>query len=256
MTIDVFSATGQKSGTMELPKDLFEATINRGLIHQVLVRQQSNRRRAVAHAKGRSEVQGSTRKLYAQKHTGRARRGSVRSPLLRGGGKAFGPKKDRNFEKDMPKAMRRAALFACLSLKAKAGAIIGLEAYPDAVKTKDAVVLLKKLPVEFGRRIVLVTPGAHRALQLSCRNLPNVKTLHAAYLNPEDILASKHLIFLGGAVEKAVEVFAKRGTKVRVHEEAPKAVEEKSTKKTKTTKSTKKPVKKATVKKASPPPSL
>jgi len=210
MTIDVYTATGTKKGTLDLPKELFEARVNNGLIHQAVVRQQSNVRNAIAHAKSRGEVQGSAKKLYDQKHTGRARRGSVRSPLLRGGGKAFGPKKVANFEKDMPKSMRHAAVCACLSLQAKKGGILGLENYPATIKTKDAHALLKKLPVQIGRRILFVLPERHDSLHLSIRNIPNVKAIDAAYLNPLDLISSTSIIFVNGAVEKAVKIFGKK----------------------------------------------
>ncbi len=208
MTIDVYTATGTKKGTATLPASIFEAPINEGLMHQALVRQQSNRRQATAHTKSRGEVQGSTRKLFQQKGTGRARRGSIRSPLLRGGGKAFGSQKDRNYTKDMPRKMRRMALLSCLSLQAKNGAILGLEGYPDAIKTKDAATLFGKLPVELGRRILVVLPARQDSLALSVRNLPGVKTVQVPYLNPEDVLVSKHIIFLTDAIEKTEALFA------------------------------------------------
>ncbi|MDA1209046.1 MAG: 50S ribosomal protein L4 [bacterium] len=213
MTIDVYTATGTKKGTAELPASLFKATVNEDLMHQALVRQQSNRRHSIAHVKGRGEVRGSTKKLYAQKGTGRARRGSVRSPVLRGGGKAFGPRNNSNFTKDMPKAMRRAALKSCLTLQANSGAILALESYPDTIKTKDMNVLLSKLPVELGRKIVIVTSKGHTSLALSARNIPGVKTISAAYLNPEDILGAHRMIFLVDAIKTAEEVFTSEGTK-------------------------------------------
>lgn len=213
MTIDVFTAAGQKKGTMELPPELFGSHINQGLIHQALVMQQSNRRSGIAHAKNRHEVAGSTRKLYAQKHTGRARRGSIRSPLLRGGGKAFGPRKEANFDKSMPKAMRRSALFSCLSFQAKKGSILGLESYPATIKTKALAELLQKLPVDAGRKVLFVIPEKHEALFLSCRNLHNVKTILVSYLNPEDIVASRSIVFVGDAVEKAMQLFGTKGTR-------------------------------------------
>lgn len=209
MTIDVYSATGAKKGTATLPKELFEATINDGLMHQALVRQQSNRRAAIAHVKTRGEVAGSTRKLFQQKGTGRARRGPANSPLLRSGGKAFGPRKVANFEKDMPKKMRRAALASCLSLQAKSKKIIGLESYPETIKTKDVVAMLSKMPVDLGRRILVVTPETHVPLALSVRNVPGVRIINAAYLNPEDVLVSHHIIFMVDALKKAEEVFVK-----------------------------------------------
>lgn len=208
MKVDLYSATGDKKGSLELPAVMFEAPINRGLMHLALVRQHSNARRAVAHAKSRGEVRGSTRKLFQQKGTGNARRGSVRSPLLKGGGKAFGPKSRANYVKDMPQKMRRAALFSCLSLRAKDGIIVGLESYPDEVKTKTFASLCKKMALPVGRKIIVVHPGEHRGLSLSARNVKGMKTLPAAYLNPRDILEAYKIVFLADAVEAAEKVFA------------------------------------------------
>src|SRR3989338_6184434 len=140
MNADLYSASGEKKGTVALPAALFDAPVNAGLMHQAVVMQMSNRRGPIAHTKSRGEIRGSTRKLYAQKGTGRARRGAVRSPLLRGGNKAFGPKKNANFRKEMPRKMRHAALCSCLSLKAREeGVFLGLEGYPETVKTKEFV---------------------------------------------------------------------------------------------------------------------
>lgn len=207
MNVDLFTASGTKKGTLALPASMFEAAINRGLMHLALVRQQSNRRAPIAHVKHRGEVVGSTKKMYQQKHTGNARRGPIRSPLLKGGGKAFGPRSEANFTKDMPKKMRRAALFSCLSYKAKTGAVVGLENYPNEVKTKTLVTLLKKLPFDYGRKVVLVTAGSNRSLELSARNIENVKTLHVQYLNPEDILGAKLIVFLADSIPVAEKTF-------------------------------------------------
>ncbi len=213
MNIDVYSSTGAKKGTLSLPEVLFAAPVNNGLVHQALLLQQSNRRKAIAHAKNRHEVAGSTRKLYGQKHTGQARRGSIRSPLLRGGGKAFGPRSNQNFTKDMPREMRHAALAACLTLQAKKNSIFGLEGYGNDVKTKAFVTLMGKLPVELGRHILLVLPEKHEGLVRSSRNVPNVKTILVNYLNPEDVLRSRSIIFVGDSVEKAVAIFGKKKDK-------------------------------------------
>lgn len=229
MTIDVYTATGTKKGTATLPKTIFEATINEDLMHQAVMRQQSNRRAPIAHAKNRGEVQGSTRKLFQQKGTGRARRGSVRSPLLRGGGKAFGPRSIQNYQKDMPKKMRRAALFSCLSLQAKHNKIIGLENYPETIKTKDMVALLSKMPVDIGRRIIIVTPSAHNALTLSLRNIPGAKSVQAAYLNPEDVLTAHSIIFLVDAIKKAEEIFTQETKEEKDPVEAKKPTKKKAT---------------------------
>ena len=232
MTIDVYTADGQKKGTMELPAMLFAATINKGLMHQAFVRQMNNARQPIAHAKRRSEVAGSTRMLYQQKHTGRARRGGIRSPLLRGGGKAFGPRKDQNFSKDMPRAMRRAALFSCLSLQAKRGAILGLESYPEEIATKKAALLLQKLPANNARHTLFVLPGKHDGLALSTRNIPGVQTVHVGYLNPRDILAAQRIVFVADAVAKAEAMFGGKTKRTQRVEESPKKSEKKTAKKT------------------------
>lgn len=210
MKIDVFSATGTKTKSMDLPASLFESEANWGLMHQAVIMQQANRRQSAAHVQTRGEIQGSTRKLYAQKHTGQARRGSVRSPLLRGGGKAFGPRNVINYVQDMPQKMRHAALRSSLSAVAAKGSILAIESYPDTVSTKDLAALIKKLPVQYGRKILLVSPSAHKSLQLSARNVPSLKTVRAAYLNAEDVLGSMYIIFLVDAIEEADKIFGKK----------------------------------------------
>ena len=209
MKIDVYSMIGGKSGTAELPPALFEAPINESLMHLAVMMQQSNRRRPIAHAKTRGEVIGSTRKVYQQKGTGRARRGPIRTPIMKGGGKAFGPSKERNFRKDMPRLQRHAALRSSLSLQAKAGKILGLEEYGADFKTKTFFTLLQKLPVAIGRKILVVLPQHMAALERGSRNVPGVKTLLAAYLNPEDVLTAYHIVFLMEALKVAEEVFGK-----------------------------------------------
>lgn len=208
MKIDLYSSTGQKSGAIELPASMFGVEVNKGLMHLALLRQQSNRRRPIAHVKTRGEVVGSTKKLFQQKGTGRARRGPVRSPLLKGGGKTFGPRNTANFYKDMPKKMRRAALFSCLSDAAKrTGCLLALEQYPDDVKTKNFYALLKKLPLEIGRRILVVLPAHTHGIERAARNVPRVKTILAPYLNPEDIITARHIVFLADAIRVAEETF-------------------------------------------------
>ncbi len=264
MQTDLFSATGSKVKAFTLPASLFDAPVNEGLMHQALVRQQSNRRRSTAHTKSRGEVMGSTKKMFAQKHTGRARRGPVRAAGLRGGGKAFGSKKDRNYEKEMPQKMRHAALRSCLSVQAKKGAVLVLENYPETVKTKSLVALLGKLPVEQGRSLLLVTAASHAGLRLSARNITGVKTVSASYLNPEDILGSRHLIFLEEAISAAEKLFGKKEsdgqptsptqpTQPKKTKTA-KTTKTKTAKMTKTTKTTKKVVSPKNPKSESPTP--
>ncbi len=223
MKIDVYTATGQKKGTQDLPERLFGYQVNRTLIHQAILRQQGNARYAVAHAKNRSEVAGSTKKLYAQKHTGNARRGPSRSPLLRGGGKAFGPRNVTNFERDMPRAMRRAALRSCLSFQAKKGAIVGLESYPDTIKTKAVSEMITKMALKDARNVLFVLPEKHEALWLSCRNLPHVKAILVNYLNPVDVAHARAVVFVGDSIERAVVLFG--GTSERTQKRKLEVVE-------------------------------
>lgn len=210
MQIDVFSPTGAKVKSMDLPASLFGSEVNYGLMHQALVMQQSNARQSPAHVKTRGEIAGSTKKMFAQKHTGRARSGPLRSPTHKGGGKAFGPRNTQNPTKDMPKKMRHAALRSALSMQAGKKAVFGVENFPDSIKTSAVSALLKKMPVEYGRKILVVTPTAHNALYLSARNISGVKTITAGYLNVEDVLNARHLIFLTDAIAQAETLFGKK----------------------------------------------
>lgn len=226
MTIDVYTATGEKKGTVELPATLFAAPVHSALMHRMVILQRSNARRPIAHVKTRGEVVGSTRKLYQQKGTGRARRGPIRSPLLRGGGKTFGPRKERNFVLKMSKGERHAALFSCLSSAAKQGKVLGLEGYGfrqgsegqeglrGASKTKTFVAFLKKLPVPLGRKILFVLPKHMEALERGSRNVPGVKTVLASYLNPVDVLGAHSIVFLVDALRVAEETFGGKSPKI------------------------------------------
>ena len=143
MTIDVYTSTGSKKGTATLPSKLFEAPINEGLMHQAVVRVQSNRRNTVANTKKRGEISGSTRKLFQQKGTGRARHGSIRSPLWRGGGVTFGPRNEKDYSKKINKKMRTKALYTVLSQKLRDNEVLFVDALNfDAPKTKDAKAIL------------------------------------------------------------------------------------------------------------------
>lgn len=208
MKIDLYTSAGEKNGSVDLPAAVFEAPINQGLMHTALVMQQSNRRKPIAHVKSRGEVAGSTRKLFRQKGTGRARKGSANSPILRSGGRAFGPRNVRNFIKDMPRKMRRNALLSCLSSAAQNNRIIALEGYGEDPKTKTFATMLGSLPVSVGRKIIFVLPQKMNALENASRNVPGVKTLLVDYLNPEDVLGAHHIVFLVDAIKIAEEKFA------------------------------------------------
>jgi large subunit ribosomal protein L4 len=142
MKVPVYSMAGQEVSSVDLPAAVFEAKINRDLMHQAVVRQMANARQGTHKAKGRSEVNRSTAKIYRQKGTGRARHGSRRAPIFVGGGVAHGPQ-PRDYSKKMPRKMRRAALRSALSVKASNGDIVVLDDISlDIPKTKEIVSIL------------------------------------------------------------------------------------------------------------------
>lgn len=206
MKIDLYTQAGEKNGTLDLPKEMFEIPFKKDLIHQALVRQAANERINLAHTKTRAEVRGGGRKPYKQKGTGNARQGSIRSPQWRTGGVVFGPRNNRNFSKNMPKKQRRLALFSALSEKAKKNELLGLEEYKaEKPKTKDFVTLIKKLPIKRNALVVLSEKNA--VIEKSAANLKNVKIITAGYLNIRDLRDYRNIILLKDAVVKMQETF-------------------------------------------------
>ena len=192
MELPVYNMSGEQVSTHELPASIFEANINRALMHQALVRQMANARLGTHKAKTRSEVSRSTAKIYRQKGTGRARHGSRKAPIFVGGGKAHGPRPHK-YTKAMPRKMRRAALCSALSAKAEAGDIVLLEQISmDAPKTKVVATLMRTLTN--GESALLLLPERNETVEKSARNLQSVKALHANYLNIRDLLGYSKLV--------------------------------------------------------------
>lgn len=217
MKATIYTQTGEKKGEVTLNKDIFGLEVNEGLIHQAMIMQQANSRRPIAHTKTRSEVRGGGRKPHRQKGTGRARFGSIRTPIHRGGGIVFGPRNTRNFEKAMPKKQRRKALFCALSAKAGDKQIMVLEKYDEKEpKTKKFAEMLKKLPVE--RSALVVIPGKDETIQKSGRNIENAKVILANYLNIKDLLKYQSIIFLQDSLPKLEETFL-RAERSEAHRE-------------------------------------
>ncbi|MCH9037510.1 MAG: 50S ribosomal protein L4 [Chloroflexi bacterium] len=158
----------------------------RGLIHQAVTRQRANARSGTASTKTRAQVIGSTRKLFPQKGTGRARVGSVKSPLRRGGGRAFGPH-PRSYRQRMPKKMRRQAIRGALSAKASGGRLLLMEGIDlGNARTKSMVGMLEALNVHSSALVVLHQP--ERSVSLAVRNIPRVKVLQVELLNVLDLV--------------------------------------------------------------------
>lgn len=212
---DLYDQTGAKKGTLELPDSLFGQEVNEGLMHRALVRQQANARQVIAHTKTRAEVVCSKRKIQRQKGSGRARHAQRSVNIFRGGGNAFGPRNDRNFAKDMPRAQRRKALFSALSVKAGDKKIIGITEYKsDKPSTKEITNLIKKLPIE--RSVLIVTPEKDENITLSVRNIPNAKVVSAGYVNVEDLLRYDNILVFEKAVDKMMEIFKPEKVKTKV----------------------------------------
>ena len=192
---------------MTLPKEIFEKEVNADLLHQVVVSQTSNQRQVVAHAKGRGEVSGGGRKPWRQKGTGRARHGSIRSPIWIGGGVTFGPTKDRNFKKSIPKKMKKAALFMVLSAKAKEGYLIVLDNLDiEKPKTKLMSEILSKLPA--GKESsLLALPKIDEKIIRASRNIPYLEVTQAKDLNSLKLLSAKYLILPKKSIEVITETF-------------------------------------------------
>lgn len=206
MKIDLYNATGTKSGSIDLSKDLFEAKINPELMHRAVVMRLANARNAIAHVKTRSEVSATTKKMFRQKGTGNARRGSRVVTLLRGGGAVGGPRSDANFSKKMPKKERRAALFSSLTSQANDKNIFALEGLNTKIpKTKTFVDLLGKLPE--AKKYLFVLSGRDEVLEKSMRNVPGIKTIFAQYLNPLDVLHAEKICFVGDALHQTENTF-------------------------------------------------
>ncbi|GJM40048.1 MAG: 50S ribosomal protein L4 [Ardenticatenaceae bacterium] len=192
MKVSVFNIAGKEVNSVDLPAGIFEAKINRDLMHQALVRQLANARLGTHKAQGRSEVSRTGAKAYRQKGTGNARHGSKRAPIFVGGGVAHGPL-PRKYTKQMPRKMRRAALRSALSAKAVNEDIVLVEDLTlDTPKTRDMKAVVDAL-VGNDTALVLL-PDHNDNVEKSSRNLADVKTLHANYLNIRDLLGYDKIV--------------------------------------------------------------
>ena len=202
MKTELYNVKAEKVGTVELPDRVFGANWNPQLVHQALNAQVSNSRDVLAHAKGRGEVSGGGKKPWKQKHTGRARHASIRSPIWKGGGVAHGPSKDRNFTKKINKKMRQAAIFSLLSKRLKDGEVKFVDSLSfEKPKTKLASDFLKTFLKPFSKdaknvrvNALIVPDQANREIYRATRNLQNVKSLNPNALNVYDLLKYRNII--------------------------------------------------------------
>ncbi len=208
MKITVYNQEGKEAGTTLLPKEIFDVKLSPDLLYQVVVSQMANRRQVIAHTKGRGEVRGGGKKPWRQKGTGRARAGSIRSPLWRGGGITFGPSKEKIFKKKINKKMRRLALFMALSSKAKNNLLLVLDKIDlETPKTRLMAKILKNLPVKGTSLIAL--PKYEKNMILASRNLQGLHTLEARNLNAFELFSFKYLIMPNDTIKIIKETFLK-----------------------------------------------
>ncbi len=196
---DVYNMDGVKVSEINLADEIFNIPVKQHVLHQVVTMQLTNRRAGTASTKGRSETRGGGQKPYRQKGTGRARAGSRRSPLWRGGGVVFGPR-PRSYVYKVPKKVRRQALKMALTSKLQDKALIVVnELNLETVKTKRFVEVMGALKA---REALIVTDQKIEKLELSSRNVPRVKVVRSEGLNVYDILKFKHLILLEPSVKQ------------------------------------------------------
>ncbi len=204
MLVPVRDINGKTVGEVELRDEIFSAPVHESLMHQALVRQLANARLGTVDTKTRSDVRGGGRKPWRQKGTGRARQGSIRAPHWRKGGVVFGPH-PRSYKKKMPRKMRRMALRSALSVKAAEDQIVVVQDLAtDAPKTKWMEQVLANLGVDSSALVLLHEESL--PVELSIRNLPDVKTLRAQYLNIRDLFTYDYIIMPLSAVQ-AIEAY-------------------------------------------------
>ena len=221
MKAPIYNAKGKEAGSIELPDSVFGAKRNSAVVHQVVTAMQANARATIAHTKGRADVRGGGKKPWAQKGTGRARHGSIRSPIWRGGGVAHGPLKEKDYSQKINKKMRATALKTVLSDKVRESRLMLVdEVAISAPKTKDARALLTALGTvkgysEVGTRrknaVLLAIPQKSDAILKSFRNMHNVLVEEVRNVNPVEILKYRFLVLV--APEESIKTLTARITK-------------------------------------------
>jgi large subunit ribosomal protein L4 len=238
--VPILNIAGTEVGKFQVDEALLGSVVRPALLKQAIVRHHANQRQGTVKTKTRAEVEGSTKKLYAQKGTGNARRGSIRTNVMKGGGNAFG-KLPRDFRQDMPLKQRRLARNNALLSKILSNNLKILDVFTvSAPKTKEVFKVLQTLNSE--RSVLIATQGIDRNLWLSARNIHKAIIKPAADVNAYDILSKRTMIMTKGALEDVLKSL--KSGKTAATEPAPAKAPEKATKaKATTTKTTKKTAK-------------
>lgn len=207
MQVNIYNQKGEVTGKMKLDPKIFEVKINPAVVHQVATAIMANRRLSWAHTKTRGDVRGGGRKPWRQKGTGRARHGSIRSPIWVGGGVTFGPRSERNYKQKINKKMKNKAMFMSLTDKAKDSKLIIVdELQMGGIKTKEFLKVVKSLPIQV--KAMFVLPEKNEILSKSARNIPGVGVKTVGDFNLLDVLNAKFLILTKDGVKKLEEKYA------------------------------------------------
>ncbi len=200
----VYNLSGKSAGKVKLPENVFGLSWNADLVHQVATSLATNKRKPYAHTKDRGEVSGGGKKPWQQKGTGRARHGSIRSPLWVGGGVTHGPRNEKNFERKVSKKMRVKALYTILSKKYKDGEVMFVDSLSfDKPKTKEALIALKNLSgIEGFERLstkkknaaLIAISEENNNTKMSMRNIGSVEVIESRNLNPLALLEKKFVV--------------------------------------------------------------
>lgn len=205
--VKVYNINGQVVGEQELQASFWHTKEKMGVIHQIITSMEANKRQPLAHTKTRGEVRGGGRKPWKQKGTGRARHGSIRSPIWVGGGVAFGPRKERDYSKKINQKMKRAVLQMLLANKANNDRLVVLDALAlVAPKTKMVKEILNKLP-SAKKKTFLVLEKSNKAVNRSVANLDYVWSADVGNVNPLDLIRHTYLLTTVEGLKKIEEMF-------------------------------------------------
>ena len=196
--VNVLNTSGDKVSEVDLVDEIFQVRVEPAVLHEVVKMQLASRRSGSASVKNRSDVRGSGRKIFRQKGTGRARRGDIKDPLLRGGGVVFGPN-PRSYSYKVPKKVRKLALKMALSAKLQENKIVILDKIElEQIKTKQFVEMMKTLDLD---HVLIVTDTKDEKLELSSQNVPDTKVLRFEGLNVYDLLKYRKLVLLESSIK-------------------------------------------------------
>ncbi|MEK7123272.1 MAG: 50S ribosomal protein L4 [Patescibacteria group bacterium] len=220
MKTELYNQKGENIGMIDLPEEIFGVKLNMDLIHQALIAQNANKRTAVAHAKGRGEVRGGGKKPWKQKGTGRARHGSIRSPIWKGGGVTGGPTNERNFSLKLNKKMKRQAIFSILSSKLAGGDLLVVDKLEfKSPKTKIAAGSLKDLLTAAKKKglgekkerkdLLVAVPSKDENLKRALSNISYLKYIISDSLNAGDLLSYKYLLLAKDSIDVINKIYNK-----------------------------------------------